>query len=206
VKLNPKQKAAIKSTAAKLVAMDEASLENVEEALEQALEEVQAVADDPQTDPGADDAEGANAEVVGLLKQVLAKLEGAPAAADADKDSKEDKDKAAAAMDAKIKAAADSAASTARASIEDRFRAAEKVAPITGRIDAMAFDSAEKIFAHALTVGGMKPDEHKPEAYAGIVDVLIANHRQTPVHAASDSKTAGELQSTFAGLSKIRFA
>lgn len=205
VKLNPKQKAAIKARAAKLVAMDEASLESVEEALEEALEEVQAVADDPQTDPGAEDAEG------GLLAKLKALLDehaaGSAAASDevakkTEEAKKAEEAKNAAAMDAKIKAAADGA----RESIEGRFRAAEKVAPITGRIDAMAFDSAEKIYAHALTVGGMKPEDHKPEAYAGIVDVLISKQSAAPVHTASDSKTAEDLVKMFPGLAKINHA
>jgi hypothetical protein len=105
-------------------------------------------------------------------------------------------------MDAKIKDATDGV----RASIEGRFKAAEKVRPLVGTIDAMAFDSAESIFAHALKVGGMEPEKHDKAAYAGIVDVLIANRTTTPVHTASDSKSAEELLTKFAPLSNIRQA
>jgi hypothetical protein len=207
VKLNPKQKTALKAHVAKLVAMDEASLdtEAVEEALETALEEVQALGDpESTTDEG-----GNNAEISGLLKQLLAKFEaGSGAAADdevaktAEAAKKADEAKNAAAMDQKI---AD-AKKDVRESIEGRFKAAEKVRPLVGTIDAMAFDSAESIFAHALKVGGMEPEKHDKAAYAGIVDVLIANRNASPVHTASDSKSAEELLSKFAPLSNIRQA
>jgi hypothetical protein len=207
VKLNPKQKTALKAHVAKLVAMDEASLdtEAVEEALETALEEVQALGDPAATQ----DAEGANAEVMALLKQIMEKL-GAPAAAAADDEvaktaeeaKKADAAKNAAAMDAKIKDATDGV----RASIEGRFKAAEKVRPLVGTIDAMAFDSAESIFAHALKVGGMEPEKHDKAAYAGIVDVLLTNKSTPVVHSASDEKSASELLTAFPALANIKHA
>ncbi|CAG4887940.1 DUF2213 domain-containing protein [Paraburkholderia saeva] len=207
VKLNPKQKAALKARLPKLkVAMDEGiDTDGVEEALEQALEEVQALGESAVTD----DAEGPNAEVMALLKQIMEKL-GAPAAAAADEvaDKADEAKKAEAAknaesaMDAKIKAAADGA----RTSIEGRFRAADKVAPLVGKLDAMAFDSAEAIFAHALKVGGMKPEDHKPEAYSGIVEVMIAQKSVTPVHTASDAAAASDLLTQFPALANIKHA
>ncbi|WP_249193159.1 DUF2213 domain-containing protein [Burkholderia cenocepacia] len=216
VKLNPKQKAALKPRAAKLkVAMDEGlDTAGVEEALEEALEEVQALGE-----PAAAVDDG-NAEIADLLKQLLAKFEGKPAGA-ADKDDDEAKKKAAAdeaaraeeakkaeeaknasAMDAKIAAATKGV----RESIEGRFRAADKVAPITGRIDAMAFDSAEAIYAHALTVGGMDPAKHDKVAYAGIVDVLLDARSKTPVHVAADAAGDAELLKQFPALAKINHA
>jgi len=205
VKLNPKQKTALKAHVAKLVAMDEASLdtEAVEEALETALEEVQALGDHP-----TDTTQDADNEVVSLLKQVIAKLEGGTSAADdevaktAEEAKKAEAAKNAAAMDAKIKDATDGV----RASIEGRFKAAEKVRPLVGNIDAMAFDSAESIFAHALKVGGMEPEKHDKAAYAGIVDVLLTNKSTPVVHSASDEKSASELLTAFPALANIKHA
>jgi hypothetical protein len=211
VKLNPKQKAALKARLPKLkVAMDEGiDTDGVENALEEALEEVQALGE-AAVDPNASqDGDDNNAEIAALLKQLLAKFEGgSTAAADdevaktAEAAKKAEAAKNAAAMDAKIKDATDGV----RDSIEGRFKAAEKVRPLVGNIDAMAFDSAEAIFSHTLKVGGLKPEDHKPEAYSGIVDVLIANQTKTPVHSANDEKGASELLTAFPALSKIKHA
>lgn len=213
VKLNPKQQAALKARLPKLkVAMDEGlDTEAAEQALEEALEEVQALGGEPAQDDG-------NTEVVGLLKQLLAKLENKGASDEDDEEAKckaaqdeearaEEAKKAeqaknASAMDAKIKEAIDGV----KQSIEGRFRAADKVAPITGKIDAMAFDSAEAIYAHALKVGGMDPEKHEKVAYAGIVDVLLQNRPGSPVLTASDEKTDAELHKLFPALAKINHA
>lgn len=213
VKLNPKQQAALRARLPKLkVAMDEGlDTEAAEQALEEALEEVQALGSEPAQDDG-------NTEVVGLLKQLLAKLENKGASDEDDEEAKRkaaqdeearaeeakkaEEAKNASAMDAKIKVATDGV----RQSIEGRFRAADKVAPITGKIDAMAFDSAEAIYAHALKVGGMDPEKHEKVAYAGIVDVLLQNRPGTPVLTASDEKTGAELHKLFPGLAKINHA
>ncbi|MDE1138184.1 MAG: DUF2213 domain-containing protein [Paraburkholderia tropica] len=210
VKLNPKQKAALKARMPKLkVAMDEGlDTEAVENALEEALEEVQALGE-PET---TDDEEGT------LLEKLKKLIEGAGSTGASDEEKKAAEDEAAkraeearkadeaknaGAMDAKIKAAADGA----RVSIESRFRAAQKVEPITGRLDAMAFDSADAIFAHALTVGGMDPKKHEAAAYSGIVDVLISNRAQNPVpHGASDAAASDELLKQFPSLANIRQA
>ncbi|MGN8062793.1 DUF2213 domain-containing protein [Ralstonia sp. 22111] len=214
VKLNPKQLAALKKRMPQLkVAMDEGlDTEAAEQALEEALEEVQALGEPTQAQ---DDG---NTEVVGLLKQLLAKLENKGANDEDDEEAKRkaaqdeearaeearkaDQAKNASAMDAKIKAATDDV----KQSIEGRFRAADKVAPITGKIDAMAFDSAEAIYAHALKVGGMDPEKHDKVAYAGIVDVLIASRGANPVHTANDEKTDAELHKLFPALAKINHA
>lgn len=203
VKLNPKQLAALKKRLPSLkVAMDEGiDTAGVETALEEALEEVQALGENAVTD----DAEGGNAEILALLKQVMEKLGDKPAACDEVAETAKAAEKAeaaknAAAMDEKIKAAADGA----RISIETRFRAADKVAPITGKLDAMAFDSADAIYARALEVGGMKPAEHKPEAYAGIVDVLLQKRSAPPVTTASDAAGAADLHKRFPALANIK--
>jgi uncharacterized protein len=208
VKFNPKQKAAIKSRVKALVAMDEASLDTdkVEEALETALEEVQALGDPADT---TTDEDAGSAEVVALLKQLLEKMEGTKAATDETAETakaaeKADAAKNAAAMDAQIKADIKAATDDVKASIEGRFKAAEKVAPIVGKLDAMAFDSADAIFAHALKVGGMKPEDHKPEAYSGIVEVLIQQKSATPAYVANDEKTASDLLTKFPALANIR--
>ncbi|WP_293048524.1 DUF2213 domain-containing protein [Pandoraea sp.] len=212
VKLNPKQLAALKKRMPQLkVAMDEGlDTGAAEQALEEALEEVQSLGDDP----GAADG---NEEVTALLKKVLEMLEGKgagdedaeakKAAADeaarrAEEARKADEAKNAGAMDAKIEAAK----KDVRESIEGRFRAAEKVAPITGKLDAMAFDSADKIYAHALKVGGIKPEDHPAAAYAGMVDVLVANRAQSTPVGAADSADTDELFKQFPALAKINHA
>lgn len=214
VKLNPKQKAALKARLPKLkVAMDEGlDTDGVEEALEQALEEVQALGE-AAVKPDAQDAEDDNAEICELLKQLLAKFDGSakPAAADEVAETAKAAEKAeaaknAAAMDAKIKDATESASKSVRESIEGRFRAAEKVSPITGKLDAMAFDSADAIFAHALKIGGLKPEDHKAEAYSGIVDVLLAKRTEPAAHIANDAAAVSELQKSFPALANIRHA
>jgi hypothetical protein len=206
VKLNPKQKAALKARLPKLkVAMDEGiDTAGVENALEEALEEVQALGETAVT-PGADDDE--NGEVMALLKQIMEKLSGSKSAEDEAAETAKAAEKAeaaknAGAMDAKIKAAADGA----RTSIETRFRAAEKVAPITGKLDAMAFDSADAIYARAIEVSNMKPAEHKPEAYAGIVDVLLQKRSAPTVTTASDAVGAADLHKRFPALANIKHA
>lgn len=215
VKLNPKQQAALKARLPKLkVAMDEGlDTEAAEQALEEALEEVQALGGEP-----AQAQDNGNAELVALLKQLMTKLEGGTANDEDDEEAKRkaaqdeearaeeakkaEQAKNASAMDAKIKEATDGV----KQSIEGRFRAADKVAPITGKIDAMAFDSAEAIYAHALKVGGMDPEKHDKVAYAGIVDVLIASRPGNPVFTASDEKSDAELQKLFPNLAKINHA
>lgn len=212
VKLNPKQKAALKVRLPKLkVAMDEGlDTAGVEEALEEALEEVQALGEPA----AAVDEEGSLLE---KLKKLIEEA-GAKGANDEDEAAKKaaqdeaekraeeakkaEEAKNASAMDAKIEAAK----KDVRESIEGRFRAAEKVAPITGRIDAMAFDSAEAIYAHALTVGGMDPAKHEKVAYAGIVDVLLDARSKAPVHVAHDAAGDAELLKQFPALAKINHA
>ncbi|WP_432778189.1 DUF2213 domain-containing protein [Burkholderia gladioli pv. alliicola] len=203
VKLNPKQMAALKARLPKLkVAMDEGiDTDGVVQALEEVVEEVQELA---KPADAATDADG-NSEIAEMLKQVLAKLEAKPAAASdevaerAKEAQKADEAKNAAAMDARI---AD-ATKGVRESIEGRFRAAQKVEPITGRVDAMAFDSAEAIYAHALKVGGMDPEKHEKVAYAGIVDVLIQTKSQESPRVAHDAASGAKLLEMFPALGKI---
>ncbi|WP_244104419.1 DUF2213 domain-containing protein [Burkholderia gladioli] len=204
VKLNPKQMAALKARLPKLkVAMDEGiDTAGVVEALEEVVEEVQELAAPAAS--AATDADG-NSEIAELMKQLLAKLEAKPAAASdevaerAEEARKAEAAKNAAAMDARI---AD-ATKGLRESIEGRFRAAQKVEPITGRVDAMAFDSAEAIYAHALKVGGMDPEKHEKVAYSGIVDVLIQTKSQDSPRVAHDAASGAKLLEMFPALGKI---
>ncbi len=213
VKLNPKQMAALKARLPKLkVAMDEGlDTAGVVEALEEVVEEVQELAE-PAAGAAAQDEEGS---LLAKLKALIDEAGASKAAADENDDAKKaaedevaaraaeakkaDEAKNAAAMDAKIKAAADGA----RQSIEGRFRAAQKVEPITGRVDAMAFDSAEAIYAHALKVGGMDPEKHEKVAYSGIVDVLIQTKSQDSPRVAHDAASGAKLLEMFPALGKI---
>ncbi|KVV57937.1 hypothetical protein WT27_23695 [Burkholderia territorii] len=210
VKLNPKQKAALKARLPKLkVAMDEGlDTAGVEEALEEALEEVQALG---EPDAAVDEEGSLLEKLKKLIEEAGAKGandedDDPEAAADEERRAEEAKKaeeaKNASAMDAKIAAATKGV----RESIEGRFRAADKVAPITGRIDAMAFDSAEAIYAHAMTVGGMDPAKHDKVAYAGIVDVLLDAQSKAPVHVAADAASGAALLERFPALAKINHA
>ncbi len=209
VKLNPKQKAALKTRAAKLVAMDEGlDTAGAEEALEEALEEIQALG---EPDAAVDEEGSLLEKLKKLIEEAGAKGandedDDPEAAADEERRAEEAKKaeeaKNASAMDAKITAAK----KDVRESIEGRFRAADKVAPITGRIDAMAFDSAEAIYAHALTVGGMDPAKHDKVAYAGIVDVLLTSRANAPTQVAHDAAGDAALVERFPALAKIQHA
>lgn len=207
VKLNPKQLAALKARMPKVkAAMDEGlDTEAAQSAMQEALDEMASLGEAQQQ--AAKDAE--NGEITELFKKLLARMEGGGGANDEspeEKAAKAEEAKNAGAMDAKIKTAADEAATAARQSIEGRFRAAQKVEPITGRIDAMAFDSAESIYAHALKVGGMEPEKHDKAAYAGIVDVLISTRQNPAPIAAADAAAVDELHKAFPQLAKINHA
>ena len=111
------------------------------------------------------------------LEQVAAALDPAAPAADnapegeqpAAKDNELAKDSA-----ARVKLALDAAAMESR--LAARFRAKEEAAqairPLVGEVSALAFDSAEAVYAYALEKNGLNPKDYPAAAYAGMVKVL----------------------------------
>lgn len=89
---------------------------------------------------------------------------------------------AAPAMDARPAGMAFDSAAMAReieASINARYAAKEKallkIKGLVGEVSPLAFDSAESIYAYAITQHGLDPKGYGSAAYEGIVDGLIAS-------------------------------
>lgn len=114
---------------------------------------------------------------------------------------KERKDK----EESEKKAAMD--ANTIRQQITAEFKskneAARKVRDLVGEVDAMAFDSANDIYAHALKQKGVVIKNYEPAAYKGMVDMMVANKpSQATVPTFDHAATSFEGQ--FAGLKNIK--
>ena len=67
------------------------------------------------------------------------------------------------------KAAMDAALKTQEQSIAAKFVAAEECAPILGKINALAFDSADSIYAKALELKGVETKGVHPSAFATLL-------------------------------------
>lgn len=219
VKLNPKQLEALKKRAAALVALDEGlDTGAAEAALQEALEEVQELAETTVVDPAAtttSDAEGGgNAEVCALLKQVIEKLGGAgettandEVATTATAAKKTPAAENVGAMDEKtVQKLVDAGRAATEKLLQAKFEAVTKVKPVTGDLDPMAFDSAEAIYGHALKVAGQDPTKHDQAAYKGIFEVVLEQRKTPAAPIAQDAKTVTDLTARFAGLKSIRQA
>lgn len=81
--------------------------------------------------------------------------------------------------------------------------AAAKVRPIVGELDAMAFDSAEDIFGHALKSQKISIKKYNPAGYEGMVDMVLGQRKQTIAqdHAPDE---AAVFDGPFANLGKIK--
>lgn len=81
--------------------------------------------------------------------------------------------------------------------------AAAKVRPIVGELDAMAFDSAEDIFGHALKSQQISIKKYNPAGYEGMVDMVLGQRKQTIAqdHAPDE---AAVFDGPFANLGKIK--
>ncbi|MDE9557315.1 DUF2213 domain-containing protein [Xenorhabdus bovienii] len=92
----------------------------------------------------------------------------------------------------------------AKAHFKALNEAGQKVRPLVGEVDVMAFDSAEAIYAHALKNKGYDPKKYDKTAYKGMVDVLAAQKpspfTNNPVMDAAPSS----LEGPFAGLKNIK--
>ncbi|WP_413194560.1 DUF2213 domain-containing protein [Pararobbsia alpina] len=213
VKLNPKQLEALKKRLPKLkLAMDEGlDTGAVETALEEALEEVQALGETADTTTAQDDGNG---EVLAMLKQIIEKLSGGTeandeAAATAEAAKKTPAAENAGAMDsASVQKMIDENTASTEKRIAARFAAVEAVAPITGKLDPMAFDSAESIYGHALKVGGIETKDHDKAGFKGMFEMMLANRGkrvETP-EIAGDANTAADLFKRFPHLANIKQA
>lgn len=81
--------------------------------------------------------------------------------------------------------------------------AAAKVRPLVGELDAMAFDSAEDIFGHALKSQQISIKKYNPAGYEGMVDMVLGQRKQTIAqdHAPDE---AAVFDGPFANLGKIK--
>lgn len=82
------------------------------------------------------------------------------------------------------------------------YEAAEKVAPMVGRVDAMSFDSADDIYRYVLKQSGVNPKDYPRNAWRGMVDML-QKQQTTKFAMAADSK-AVKFEGHFSNLNKIK--
>lgn len=66
-----------------------------------------------------------------------------------------------------------------------KVNAVRKCRPLIGDADPMAFDSAADVYAFALRQNGQNPENYPAAAYAGMVDVALANRPRYPMAADS---------------------
>jgi hypothetical protein len=127
------------------------------------------------------------------------------------KEKKEAEDKAAKdAKDAADKAARDNmvtkdemnksisaAVNAARLSDRQTFAALEEVRPYVGELKGMTFDSAEKVYSHALKTLGVKVDGVHPSAFKTILDLQPKPGAKPVRQQAHDSAPGAEAVSDF---------
>lgn len=158
----------------------------------------------------AADTEGASTDIKTIVQAVLEalKAQGVPAGdkAACDEDPKEGTPVAA--QDSKPKQMAlDAAAIKQQAVLETRnqmkalYSAASQVEPLVGKVNAMAFDSANEVYKHCLTQLGMKPEQYEPAAWRGMVDMALRQKATGFKPMAQDSKP--ELDGHFQYLKNI---
>ncbi|PAO09888.1 hypothetical protein CIW60_12770 [Enterobacter roggenkampii] len=98
-------------------------------------------------------------------------------------------------------------ANTIRQQITAEFKskneAARKVRDLVGEVDAMAFDSANDIYAHALKQKGVNIKQYEPAAYKGMVDMMVAN-KPSQAPAPTFDHAATSFDGQFAGLKNIK--
>lgn len=98
-------------------------------------------------------------------------------------------------------------ANTIRQQITAEFKskneAARKVRDLVGEVDAMAFDSANDIYAHALKQKGVNIKQYEPAAFKGMVDMMVANKPYNPAPT-FDHAPASSFEGQFAGLKNIK--
>ncbi|EIC83993.1 DUF2213 domain-containing protein [Serratia sp. M24T3] len=83
--------------------------------------------------------------------------------------------------------------------------AGNKVRSLVGDLDAMAFDSAEDIFAHALKSKGVNIKNYKPEAYEGMFDMISERQPSALANDHAFKDEPAELTGHFAHLANIKF-
>lgn len=105
--------------------------------------------------------------------------------------------------EAAIKKAEDRALRRLHASINERFKAADKVAPLVGNVRALSFDSAESIYGYALRRLGFNLNGRKPAQYSAILEGYLAG-RAPKTRRAATAADAKRTDSKLTGLSKIR--
>jgi hypothetical protein len=109
-----------------------------------------------------------------------------------------------AAMDAAIKLAVDAAIATAETSTESKviarmnatIQARQEVRPHVGEV-ALAFDTAEKVYAYALKAKKVPIDGVHPSAYRAMVGMIQKPTRERAAPMALDTASGGQLDDMF---------
>lgn len=113
------------------------------------------------------------------------------------------KSRFAGARDAAIKA---QAKSEVMGEIRDLYAATQRVRPLVGEINPLAFDSASNVYGYALEQLGYNPKKYERKAWRGMVDAIISERSRAEIEMkspfAKDSKSIPDT-GHFAGLSKI---
>lgn len=155
------------------------------------------------------DNESASAAVKEEVVPDVAKDEDAPAQVTKDEDpAAEKKEAPGVAMDEntvrKIEAAA---TQKAMERMRGLTTAARQCSPLLGsNLDALAFDSADDIYAKALQLNGVNPANYPKSAYRGMVDMMLRNTPQAKQRLAMDSMPKGadkEVDAAFTYLDRI---
>ena len=105
------------------------------------------------------------------------------------------------------KAAMDAAIRQAQAQVRATHEALEFVAPWVGKLSAIAFDSAEQVYAKALELRGRPTKDIHPSAYKAILEVLPkpgAAIEQTPRLGQDAVKTPDNFASLFPDAGRVR--
>lgn len=165
------------------------------------LEEMQTSAEESDNQDEQIGGDSDNGEVIAMLEQLLAKLKGDKPAEDEEPEEKyaeEKKEKPFGAQDAAIMV--DNAVKAAKKEMADKVKAAAEVVPITGRIDALAFDSATDVYKHALELKGIDTAGLEPSSFAGMVRVVLSQSEPVIV---GDSAAHKQVSDQFPGLGRI---
>ncbi|QDX29548.1 DUF2213 domain-containing protein [Dickeya poaceiphila] len=108
-------------------------------------------------------------------------------------------------MDAAIKSATEKVAQAERERAKALTTAASKVEGLCGKVDAMAFDSAADIYAHALKAKGIDTSKFEPAGYAGMVEIMLQQKQSQPAPVGDSAfNKPAKLDGKFAGLANIR--
>lgn len=116
-----------------------------------------------------------------------------------------DEEEVKAAMDAAIRMASKQAHDASVVKFRALSAAADAVRPVLGNIDALAFDSADDIYGAALKKSGVNISKHPKAAWRSMFEVMRASQRDAAIMA-QDATIGKEYDGAFAGFNRIRKA